>query len=160
MNTEQYKSSLGISKSVYHNGNDEWGILVDLTYVYLCQLEDLIDYYKHQAGSLPCKLSLAAGREVKAETNDSRGPGDTDKKAHSKYSAKRRKRNIDMEEILIVNRELQKVYLTSISSPSLELRYYYCTVQTVQYIYIIIVLYKLYNISIANEKTEEKRKFF
>ena len=64
------------------------------------KVEDLIEHYKRNVGSLPCKLLLAAGRELVEEQ-----PVSSDKR-HSKYSAKRRKRNIDMEEILIVNREL------------------------------------------------------
>ena len=54
-----------------------------------------------QEGRLP--LVMAAARQANTEKECSSGGSET---KHSKYSAKRRKRNIDMEEILIVNREL------------------------------------------------------
>ena len=65
------------------------------------QVDDLVQYYKGEVGSLPCKLLLAAARQANTEKDCS-----TSESKLSKYSAKRRKRNIDMEEILIVNREL------------------------------------------------------
>ena len=64
------------------------------------QVDSLVQYYKGELGSLPCKLLLAAARQTNTE-KDVSSEGKL-----SKYSAKRRKRNIDMEEILIVNREL------------------------------------------------------
>jgi len=65
------------------------------------EVDDLVQYYKGEVGSLPCKLLLAAARQANTEKDCS-----TSESKLSKYSAKRRKRNIDMEEILIVNREL------------------------------------------------------
>ena len=62
-----------------------------------------MEYYKKEEGSLPCKLFLAAPREVAIEDNSS-STNKSDKKL-GKYSAKRRRKNIDIEEILIVNRE-------------------------------------------------------
>ena len=64
------------------------------------QVDDLVQYYKGEEGSLPCKLLLAAARQTSTEKDVS------SESKPSKYSAKRRKRNIEMEEILIVNREL------------------------------------------------------
>ena len=69
----------------------------------MLQVEDLVEYYKREGGSLPCKLLFAAARE---EDSSDSVTANSDRKHQSKYSAKRRKRNIDMEEILIVNREL------------------------------------------------------
>ena len=66
----------------------------------LFQVDDLVQYYKGEVGSLPCKLLLAAARQTNTEKDVS------SESKPSKYSAKRRKRNIEMEEILIVNREL------------------------------------------------------
>ena len=66
----------------------------------MLQVDSLVQYYKGELGSLPCKLLLAAARQGNTEKDCS------SESKHSKYSAKRRKRNIDMEEILIVNREL------------------------------------------------------
>ena len=66
------------------------------------QVDSLVQYYKGEEGSLPCKLLLAAARQTTTEKDVSSGS----ETKLSKYSAKRRKRNIDMEEILIVNREL------------------------------------------------------
>ena len=63
------------------------------------QVDSLVQYYKGEIGSLPCRLLLAAARPANPEKEGSESK-------HSKYSAKRRKRNIEMEEILIVNREL------------------------------------------------------
>ena len=69
----------------------------------LFEVDDLVQYYKGEEGSLPCKLLLAAARQANTEKDCSSSASET---KHSKYSAKRRKRNIEMEEILIVNREL------------------------------------------------------
>ena len=62
-----------------------------------------MEYYKKEEGSLPCKLFLAAPREVVIEDNNTSN-NKSDKKL-GKYSAKRRRKNIDIEEILIVNTE-------------------------------------------------------
>ena len=69
----------------------------------MLQVDRLVQYYKGEVGSLPCKLLLAAARQTNTEREVATAASET---KLSKYSAKRRKRNIDMEEILIVNREL------------------------------------------------------
>ena len=64
-----------------------------------------MEFYKREEGSLPCKLFLAAPREVVIEDNNTSNNKSDKKLGGSKYSAKRRRKNIDVEEILIVNRE-------------------------------------------------------
>ena len=57
-----------------------------------------MEFYKTDQGNLPCKLFLAAAREQSTAVDD--------KKVGNKYrGAKRRKKNIDVDEMLIVNRE-------------------------------------------------------
>ena len=74
-------------------------------------MEDLIAHYKTESGSLPCKLFYAATKEKETQfcsTKESR-PSDIfnkcDSKLKSKFRAKRRKENVNIEDILIVNRE-------------------------------------------------------
>jgi len=72
-------------------------------------MEDLIAHYKTESGSLPCKLFYAATKETQfCSTKESR-PSDIfnkcDSKLRSKFRAKRRKENVNIEDILIVNRE-------------------------------------------------------
>ena len=78
---------------------------------YSLQMEDLIAHYKTESGSLPCKLFYAATKEKETQfcsTKESR-PSDIfnkcDSKLRSKFRAKRRKENVNIEDILIVNRE-------------------------------------------------------
>ena len=69
--------------------------------VTMSQTEDLVEHYKAEAGSLPCKLLLAAPREQSAEA----GGGPAERRGRGKYSAKRRRKHVDIDEMLIVNRE-------------------------------------------------------
>ena len=63
-------------------------------------MEDLVEYYKTEAGSLPCKLLLAAPRDQTEE-----GGVAAERRGLAKYSAKRRRKHVDIDEMLIVNRE-------------------------------------------------------
>ena len=67
------------------------------------QVEELVEYYKQEAGSLPCKLFLAAARDT--PPGQEGGGGGAKLGGGGKFCAKRRKRNIEVEEMLIVNRE-------------------------------------------------------
>ena len=68
----------------------------------MSQIEDLVENYKAEAGSLPCKLLLAAPRDQSGEA----GGGAGERRGRGgKYSAKRRRKHVDMDEMLIVNRE-------------------------------------------------------
>ena len=67
------------------------------------QVEELVEYYKQEAGSLPCKLFLAAARDT--HPGQEGGGGGAKLGGGGKFCAKRRKRNIGVEEMLIVNRE-------------------------------------------------------
>ena len=62
-------------------------------------VEDLVEFHKREAGNLPCKLFLAAARENEKTYTYS------EQKIAQKHAAKRRKKTIDLEEMLIVNRE-------------------------------------------------------
>ena len=62
-------------------------------------VEDLVEFHKTEAGNLPCKLFLAAARENVQISSE------CEQKIAMKHAAKRRKKNIDIEEMLIVNRE-------------------------------------------------------
>ena len=62
-----------------------------------------MEYYKQEAGSLPCKLFLAAARDT--PPGQEGGGGGAKLGGGGKFRAKRRKRNIEVEEMLIVNRE-------------------------------------------------------
>ena len=62
-------------------------------------VEDLVEFHKTEAGNLPCKLFLAAARENVQKSCQN------DQKIALKHAAKRRKKNIDIDEMLIVNRE-------------------------------------------------------
>ena len=64
-------------------------------------MEDLVEHYKAEAGSLPCKLLLAAPRAQDGEV----GGGAGERRGRGKYAAKRRRKHVDMDEMLIVNRE-------------------------------------------------------
>ena len=66
-------------------------------------MEELVEYYKQEAGSLPCKLFLAAARDT--PPGQEGGGGGAKLGGGGKFCAKRRKRNIEVEEMLIVNRE-------------------------------------------------------
>ena len=68
------------------------------------QVEELVEYYKQEAGSLPCKLFLAAARDTPPDQEQG-GGGGARQGGGGKFCAKRRKRNIEVEEMLIVNRE-------------------------------------------------------
>ena len=72
------------------------------------QVEELVEYYKQEAGSLPCKLFLAAARDTPPDQEQGGGAkdgGGARPGGGGKFCAKRRKRNIEVEEMLIVNRE-------------------------------------------------------
>ena len=72
------------------------------------QVEELVEYYKQEAGSLPCKLFLAAARDTPSDQEQGGGVvggGKLGGGGGGKFCAKRRKRNIEVEEMLIVNRE-------------------------------------------------------
>ena len=75
------------------------------------QVEELVEYYKQEAGSLPCKLFLAAARDTPPGQEGGGGGaklgggGGGGLGGGGKFCAKRRKRNIEVEEMLIVNRE-------------------------------------------------------
>ena len=64
-------------------------------------MEDLIKFYRESAGDLPCKLSAACPRELtEKEIKDLVG-----EKPPSRFDGKRRKKQPNVEELLIVNRE-------------------------------------------------------
>ena len=76
------------------------------------QVEELVEYYKQEAGSLPCKLFLAAARDTPPDQEQGGGGGAKQgggggarPGGGGKFCAKRRKKNIEVEEMLIVNRE-------------------------------------------------------
>ena len=74
------------------------------------QVEELVEYYKQEAGSLPCKLFLAAARDTPPDQEQGGGVkpgggGGARPGGGGKFCAKRRKKNIEVEEMLIVNRE-------------------------------------------------------
>ena len=69
------------------------------------QVEELVEYYKQEAGSLPCKLFLAAARDTPPGQEGGGGGTGARLGGGGKFCAKRRKRNIEVEEMLIVNRE-------------------------------------------------------
>ena len=67
--------------------------------VIMSQIEDLVEHYKNEAGSLPCKLLLNAPRRQSGEAEGGAG----EKRGRGKYSAKRRRKHVDIDEMLIVN---------------------------------------------------------
>merc|ERR1711974_36911 len=76
------------------------GGIVEYFRVRRCEVETLIEQYKKDQGNLPCKLAIACARPLsEAELQEVLG------KEKIKHSIRRRKGRVDVDEMLIINRE-------------------------------------------------------
>ena len=79
------------------------------------QVEDLVEQYKQERGALPCRLGLASARPLtqtevrrdlcKIHINPHSQLQEVLGNGKSKLPTRRRKGNVDMNEMLIINRE-------------------------------------------------------